>query len=172
MNTNVIVVVGRLAGVPQLKPYKTKEGKEGHRCFFRLATTRKMDRGKDPKIQRVSFLPVVVWGEQAKVCAQYLDKGTEVTVTGELVQDQIKNADGSFKEEHINIRAEDVQFGRRSEKNQTAEQMQTRIDSLLTRMGQLPANGEGTPASTELPISSPIELGKNPFEVDAPGASA
>lgn len=171
MDTNVIVVVGRLAGVPQLTPYKTQEGKEGHRCWFRLATTRKMDRGKEGK-RRVSFLPVVVWGEQARVCAQYLDKGTEVTVTGELVQDQILNEDGTFKEEHISIRAEDVQFGRRSEKNQSAEQLQGRIDSLQARLAAMPANGEGMPSPAEIPTPNLTAPGTNPFDEPAESVSA
>ena len=45
MNQNIVMLVGRVANKPQLKPYKKSDGTEGYRCFFRLAVTRLMDRG-------------------------------------------------------------------------------------------------------------------------------
>lgn len=178
MNQNQWFGVGRVAGKPQLKSYTKSDGTEGFRCFFRLAITRLMDRGAKREDQRTSFIPIVAWGEQAKRHAQYLDVGTEICVSGELVVDSHKQDDGSYKE-FYNINARDIQYGQRSFKNASAEQIQTRISGLQGRMNDLlagNASGAATPAATpaaDAPTTTAPSTG-NPFTPDgeAPAASA
>lgn len=179
MNQNQCFFVGRVAGKPQLKAYKKSDGVDGYRCFFRLATTRLMDRGAKREEQRTNFIPIVSWGEQAKRHAQYLDVGTEVCVNGELIVDSQKNADGSYTE-FWNVSARDIQYGQRSLKHSSPEQIQTRItglqDRMITLLASLASTGaetalaaDATPDQADLPEAPPAGLatkGANPFTPD------
>jgi len=119
MDMNTISLVGRLAAKPSLKLYIKKDGTEGARTFFRLAVTRLSDRGeKDRSKRRANFIPVVCWGGLAKRVAQYLDKGVEVSVIGELIAESkvIEGSNPVVYNEYTNVQATDVQFGRRPNK--------------------------------------------------------
>lgn len=156
MDSNTVIIVGRLAGDPILKSYSKKDGSEGHRCFFRVAVTRLMDRGqKDRTLRRTNFIPVVAWGEAAKRHAQFLAKGTQVTVVGELICESEKQADGSFRD-YTSVQANDVQYGQRSLKNSTPAQLASTVTALQERINAMAA---GTPA----PEASLPAAGANPF---------
>lgn len=143
MDMNHVIVVGRLAGKPSLKLYQKKDGTEGARCFFHVATCRLSDRSqKDRAKRRTNFLRVVSWGEAAKNHAKYLDKGTEVTLSGELIVDTQKQEDGTFKE-FYHILANDIQYGRRSNKANGPE-VEARIAEAR--------NGAAAPAITSNPF--------------------
>jgi single-stranded DNA-binding protein len=167
MNQNVWMGVGRVANKPQLKPYKKADGTEGYRCFFRLAITRLMDRGAKRDEQRASFIPIVAWGDQAKRHAQYLDVGTEICVTGELIVDANKKEDGTYGADFFNVQARDIQYGQPSLKNAGLDVLEKRKATLETRMAEIQAAlTAGTPAAgSETPVSTPA-TGGNPFTPD------
>lgn len=175
MNQNVIMLVGRVADKPQLKPYKKADGSEGYRCFFRCAVTRLMDRGAKRENQRTNWIPIVAWGEQAKRHAQYLDKGTEVTITGELIVETNRKEDGSFGPDFVNVQARDIQYGQSSLKNASVDTIQRRKASLEARLAEIHANMGAAPAAapSETPATPPT-TGGNPFTKDgeAPAAPA
>jgi single-strand DNA-binding protein len=79
--------IGRLTSDPEL--INTANG--NHICKFRVATNKRI--GKDE--ERTSFIPVVVFGRQAEICAEYLSKGREVFVTGEFETDEYTDKDGN-----------------------------------------------------------------------------
>lgn len=173
MNQNIWTGVGRVASKPQLKTYKKADGTEGYRCFFRLAITRLMDRGAKREDQRANFIPVVAWGEQAKRHAQYLDVGTEVSVTGELIVETNRKEDGSFGPDFFNVQARDIQYGQPSLKNAGLETLQRRKATLDTRMAEIKAAlaGHADAAGSETPVSAPA-AGGNPFTQDGQAPAA
>lgn len=186
MDLNIWIGCGRLAMKPMLKTHSRSDNTEGHRCFFRVAITRTMDLGKPRAEQRTNFVEVVTWGNLAKRCAQYLDKGTEVIVVGELLDRSEKQTDETYRR-YTNINASIVQFGRASQKNQAASGEQ-RIQNVQQMVGEsvnpglaaLLAAASGsflpsappTEAPSDTPVSEPetetpaapeVESGKNPF---------
>ncbi len=159
MNQNTWMGVGRVANKPQLKPYKKADGTEGYRCFFRLAITRLMDRGKGRDDQRASFIPIVCWGEPAKRHAQYLDVGTEVCIVGELIVDANRKEDGTYGADFFNVTAHDIQYGAPSLKNAGLDVLQKKKASLETQMENIRqhAGGIATTRSQETPVAGAME---------------
>ncbi len=171
MDYNHAMIVGRLAGAPILKMYKKGDGTEGSRCFMRVAVTRLGDLGRPRNERRTNFIPVVCWGELAKRVAQYLDKGTEVTCAGEFIAEsqKIEGSNPVEYREFINLQANIVQFGRRSNKNASPDQLIAEAKALQERIDAAAA-GAGQPTGTDMgATSAPVE-GKNPFEEGTPAA--
>lgn len=173
MNANNITIVGRLGMKPSVKGYTRSDGTSGTRCFFRVMATRLSDLGKPQEQRRVNALPVVTWGKLAERCAQYLDKGTEVVVIGELIQDSRKLDDGSYQE-FIQIQANSVQFGRRSMKQASPENLQSQLNAIQASLAAQ-ASGHGSEAAAGAPASEPTpaqpaESG-NPFETPSEAAA-
>ena len=167
MNQNVIMLVGRIATKPQLKPYKKGDGTEGYRAFWRLAVDRLMDRGaKRGEAKRTNFIPCVAWGDQAKRHAQYLDIGTECTVVGELIVENNKKEDGTFGPDFVNVQVRDVQYGQPSLKNASAEAIEKRRATLDARLREIAVAGTSvaTPAAS-VPAGTTV-VGRNPFTPD------
>lgn len=180
MNGNIVNIVGRLAGKPVLKGFNKKDGSAGFRSFMRVAVTRLGDLGSKRDEQRTNFVPVVAWGKLAERIAQYLDKGTEVLVSGELIAESKVKTDANGNpimidgktqyDEYIHVQATSCQFGRKSLKNQSPADMSAQLEALQTRIDSI-TSGEGqptdAPASTPAtPLTAPVE-GANPFEAGA-----
>ena len=179
MNGNHITLCGRLAGKPVLKGFNKKDKSEGFRSFMRVAVTRLGDLGAKRDDQRTNFVPVVAWGGLAQRIAQYLDKGGEVLVSGELIAESKVKTDAAGApivlngktqyDEYIHVQATSVQFGRKSLKNQSPADIAVQLASLQTRIDAM-TSGEGQP--TETPASTPVTsaetpvAGDNPFEKD------
>lgn len=169
MDYNNSVIVGRLAAKPILKGYKKQDQTEGFRAFMRVAVTRIGDLGRPRNERRTNFIPVVCWGELAKRVAQYLDKGTEVTVAGEFIAESqpIEGTNPVEYREYIHLQANTVQFGRRSQKNATPEQLVAEAKALQDRMDAAAGGGEQVPGEAQASATGPG--GGNPF---AEGASS
>ncbi len=154
---NTVHLIGNVAGVPDLKSYTKGDGTQGFRTWFRLAVCRNMDRGKPRDKQSTSFISVVSWGEAAKRHAQYIGKGDQISVYGELVCDSLKQQDGSYKE-FTSVNAREIEYLRRSEKNQTPDQLQataTRLLGVMTALqGQVTAD-QGATGGTSVPTAQP-----------------
>lgn len=174
MDYNHAMIVGRLAGAPILKGYKKSDGTEGFRCFMRVAVTRLGDLGRKREERRTNFIPVVCWGELAKRVAQYLDKGTEVTVAGEFIAEsqKIENTNPVEYREFINLQASTVQFGRRSNKNATPDQLIAEAKALQTRIDSVnaAAAGSGQSTSPDMGATPTPEGGTNPFAEGTPSS--
>jgi single-stranded DNA-binding protein len=155
---NTVTIVGRLAGKPVLKGYTKKDGTAGFRAFMRVAVTRLSDLGRKREERRTNFVPVVCWGPLAQRCAEYLDKGTEVTIGGELIAESraIEGTNPVEYREFIHLQANTVQFGRRSQKNATPEQLLAEAKALQSRIDSA--------ASGSQPAEAAIAGGQNPFE--------
>lgn len=80
MSVNKVILIGRLGEDPELK--YTQSGKPV--CNFTLATTERWTTDGE-KQESTTWHNIVVWGKQAEVMKEYLNKGTEVYLEGRIV---------------------------------------------------------------------------------------
>lgn len=101
---NVTVLIGRLTKEVTLR-YVPSTGKAV--ANFSIAVDRPYTSKTGEKL--TDFFNIVVWGQQAENCANYLDKGRLVGIKGTLENRSYENQNG--KKKYITeIIAENVQF--------------------------------------------------------------
>lgn len=99
---NKVMMIGNLTRSPEMKEFAT-----GQLTKFSIATNRKFKKNNELQ-EEVCFVDVVVWGNQAKSCAEYLHKGSSVHVEGRLKLETWTH-EGQNKSKHL-IVAESVTF--------------------------------------------------------------
>ena len=104
---NSVILVGRLTRDPELKRTTTSKSV----CRFDIAMSRRFIdqvtgewKDSDP-----TFVPIIVWGEQAERCAERLKKGIPVYVEGRLQTSSWQSTDGS-KRSRLEVVASRIQF--------------------------------------------------------------
>lgn len=75
---NKVILVGRLTRDPEVK--YTPTGKMV--ATFTLAVDRGYTANREQK--ETDFVPIVVWGNTAEFCGNYLNKGSKILVDGRL----------------------------------------------------------------------------------------
>jgi single-strand DNA-binding protein len=80
---NHVILIGRLTRDAEFKYITNGQAV----CKFSLAINRKKKTG-DQWVDDVNYFDVVLWGRQAESLNQYLQKGKQVAVEGELRQDR------------------------------------------------------------------------------------
>jgi len=100
---NHVVLVGRLTRDAELK--YTTNGQAV--CNFSLAINRRRKNG-DQWEDEVSYFDVVLWGRQGEAVNQFLKKGKQVGIEGELRQDKWQQ-DGQTRYK-VNIVANNIQL--------------------------------------------------------------
>jgi single-strand DNA-binding protein len=80
---NRVVLIGRLTRDAELKSIASGQSV----CKFSIAVNRRKKSG-DQWEDEASFFDVVLWGRQGETLHQYLLKGKQVAVDGELRQDR------------------------------------------------------------------------------------
>ena len=103
MDLNVVAVTGRLAADPELR-FTFNGTKVGS---LRVAITRMKRKGEDRA--GADFVDVVVWGDQAEHCTEYLAKGRRIAIRGRLQQRSWTTPSGEARSK-VEIVAEHVQF--------------------------------------------------------------
>jgi single-strand DNA-binding protein len=83
---NEVRLLGNLGTDPELK----NVGAAGDKTVasFRLATNKQWTDGEGKKQTRTEWHNIEVWGAQAKTAGQFLKKGRQVLVLGELRHDE------------------------------------------------------------------------------------
>ena len=104
-NFNAVMVLGRLVSDPELK-YSTNGIPV---CNLRLATSKKFKKADGADGESTVFIDVNAWRRLAEICSQFLKKGREVFVSGELVQSRWVDPQGQ-KRSKIRITADTIQF--------------------------------------------------------------
>ncbi|GHT15734.1 single-stranded DNA-binding protein 3 [Endomicrobiia bacterium] len=104
---NSVIIVGRLTRDPELR--RTVTGKAV--CSFDIAISGRM---KDPvtgdwKDAEPTFVPIIVWNNQAERCGERLKKGLPVYVEGRLKTNKWEGKDG-IKRSRLEVVASRVQF--------------------------------------------------------------
>jgi single-strand DNA-binding protein len=104
---NSVILVGRLTRDPDLR--RTSTGKAV--CSFDIAMSRRMKdaatgqwKDADP-----TFVPIIVWGDQAERCSERLKKGFPVHVEGRLQTNKWEGNDG-VKKSRLEVIASRIQF--------------------------------------------------------------
>jgi single-strand DNA-binding protein len=80
---NRVVLVGRLTKDAELKSIANGQSV----CKFSIAVNRRRKNG-DQWVDEVSYFDVVLWGRQGESVHQFLTKGKQVGIDGELKQDR------------------------------------------------------------------------------------
>ena len=79
---------------------------------FTVASFRRVKRGQDWE-DEVSYIDCTLFGKRAEGLQQYLRKGTQVSVIGELVQERWKAQDGTNRST-LKINVERITLGQRN----------------------------------------------------------
>lgn len=102
-NLDVVVLDGNLTADPETK--KTKTGKVV--TTFTIAMNHEW--GAKDGNKHVSFISIETWERLAENCAEFLKKGSKVTVNGSLRQDRWQDDDGKTQSK-IKVLAQVVRF--------------------------------------------------------------
>lgn len=105
---------GNLGGDPELK--YTPQGVEV--CTFSMATTEKWTDAQGAKKEETQWHRIVCWRGLAKVCAEYLSKGSKVLVSGKLTNRSYEDSAG-VKKYISEIQARSVEFVSANAKKET-----------------------------------------------------
>ncbi len=102
---NHVVLIGNLTDDPELR--YTQNGMA--RARFSIAVNRRW-RDRDGNLQEeTTFVPIVVWGQQAEHCVNFLSKGSMVAVEGRLRIDTYQTEEGE-RRKIAEVVARTVQF--------------------------------------------------------------
>ncbi len=102
---NKIMIVGYLGRDPELR--YTTQGTPV--CDFSIATTeRRKDKAGDVQ-ESTTWFRVSLFGRQAEVASQYLTKGRQVYVEGQLSQREYTDKDGVARTS-LEVRGSEIQF--------------------------------------------------------------
>ena len=104
-NFNSVMILGRVVRDPELK--HSTNGIPV--CDMTVATTRKYRKSDGEEGESTVFLDVNAWRRLGEVCAQFLKKGREVFISGELTQSRWVDDQGR-KRNKIRVTADSVQF--------------------------------------------------------------
>lgn len=101
---NVVALVGRVTKDAELSYTSGGTAK----LEFSIAVNRRVKKG-DQWSDEASFFNLTLWDKQAESLKQYLVKGTQVAVQGELRQDRWEGKDGQ-KQSKIQIAVNGIQL--------------------------------------------------------------
>ena len=103
---NRVIMMGNLTRDPEVKQLTSGQSV----CRFSIASSRQYKNRQSGSVtQEVCFIDIDVWGAQADICKQYLNKGKPVLVEGRLKLDSWQDADGNKRSKHT-IVADSVTF--------------------------------------------------------------
>lgn len=103
---NRVIMMGNLTRDPEVKQLTSGQSV----CRFSIASSRQYKNRQSGNVtQEVCFIDIDVWGPQADVCKQYLNKGKSVLIEGRLKLDSWQDADGNKRSKHT-IVADRVTF--------------------------------------------------------------
>jgi len=104
---NSVILVGRLTRDPELK--RTTTSKSVCRFDIAMSTRIKDQVTGEWKDSDPTFVPIIVWGDQADRCNDRLRKGMPVYVEGRLKSSSWQSSDGT-KKSRLEVVASRVQF--------------------------------------------------------------
>jgi len=103
--SNSIHIVGHLGKDPELTYFDSGDVV----CNFSVADSSKFRNREGKLVDRVTWHQINVWGKQGENCKQYLAKGRQVYIRGELQTREVVDANGN-KKVYFQVRAATVDF--------------------------------------------------------------
>lgn len=166
---NRIIMMGNLTRDPEVKQLTSGQSV----CRFGLASNRQFkNKQTGSMVQEVCFVDVDVWGAQAEVCKQYLQKGRSVLIEGRLKLDSWQDQDGTKRSKH-SIVADRVTFVSGATQQDDVDSADMSTDNIMPAKNDTP---EKRVASRKTKIAGTGEAGSGeialkdeaPFEDDLP----
>lgn len=99
---NKVILCGRLTAIPEIR----YTGSNKPYTRFSLAVNRPKVQEKE---QEVDFINCISWGKQAEVLAKYLDKGSQILISGRIQTSSFNDKDGN-KRTSTDIVVEEFEF--------------------------------------------------------------
>lgn len=87
---NKVQLIGNLGGVPELKTFNGS----GKMARVGLATSEKYRNAKGEYVSETTWHNLVIWGKQAEAAEKLMKKGTEIAVSGKIVNRSYEDKDG------------------------------------------------------------------------------
>ena len=100
---NKAILIGNLTRDPELRT----TGSGISVCSFTLAVNRRFTTQQG--VREADFIPIVVWRQQAELCARYLTKGRKCAVVGSI-QTRSYDAQDGTKRYVTEVVADEVEF--------------------------------------------------------------
>lgn len=100
---NKAILIGNLTRDPELRT----TGSGISVCSFTLAVNRRFTNQQG--VREADFIPIVVWRQQAELCARYLTKGRKCAVVGSI-QTRSYDAQDGTKRYVTEVVADEVEF--------------------------------------------------------------
>ena len=135
--------IGRLGRDPELKTLNSGQTV----CNFSVACNDDYkDKNSGETVKKTEWVNVVVWGKLAEICAQWLEKGSQVYLSGKLTTRKWTDKDGNDRySTEVNV-----------------------SDMQMLGGGQRSGGGEGHNEPSESPRAKPAPKDEKPFEDDIP----
>jgi single-strand DNA-binding protein len=103
---NIVIITGRLTRDAELR----RTGKGTAICKFDIAMGRRVKEVDSSEWkEEVTYVPVIVWGEQGERCGERLKKGSPVQIEGRLHMNKWEGQDG-VKRSRLEVVGLRVQF--------------------------------------------------------------
>lgn len=111
-------IIGNLTADPEMR--YTPSGAAV--CSFRVAVDRQWtDRTTNERMKKTTYFRVSAWRQLAELCNEYLSKGRQVMVTGEVEASAFVGDDGEARAS-LDLTAREVQFlGSREDAREPAQ---------------------------------------------------
>ena len=106
MSYQQLIIVGHLGGDPEMR--YTPSGVPV--TNFSVATSRRWTDAEGAKQEKTTWFRVTAWRELATLCEQYLAKGRQVMVVGELTEPAVYTAKDGTPRASLDVTAQRVQF--------------------------------------------------------------
>ncbi|MBR9831282.1 single-stranded DNA-binding protein [Acidiluteibacter ferrifornacis] len=107
---NNVQLIGNLGAKPEVKHL------EGGKVVanMSIATTESYKNAKGEKVQDTTWHQLVMWGKTAEIAEKYLDKGSEVAISGKLTNRSYEDKEGVKRYITEVLVSEIVMFGSKS----------------------------------------------------------
>ena len=159
---NKVFLLGNLVRDPDLRGLPSGQSV----CELRMAVSRRYRGSNGQDAEETCFVDVVVWGNSAKNCKQYLAKGSQIMVEGRLQLDQWEDRNGGGMRSRLRVIAEQVQFMNRRSGGAEGES-RTYDDGAAApearRYGSAPAGSPGMPPMPEAGEGAAAPVDDIPF---------
>ena len=90
---NKVILVGNLGNDPELKYMQSGTAM----CTFSVATNESYKDAEGQMVDKTEWHRVVTWGRLAEICGEYLKKGRQVYLEGQLQTRSWEDQDGNTK---------------------------------------------------------------------------
>jgi single-strand DNA-binding protein len=148
MNLNKVFIIGNLTRDPELRAIPSGVSV----ATIGVATNRIWKSPSGEKKSDVQFHNVVVFGKQAEIVNQYLNKGSMVMIEGRL-QTRMWDAQDGTKRSRTEIIAERIQFGPKNSQGSPRESsFEKSAEPVKNELPEIDINEEEIGSAEDLPF--------------------